>query len=96
MREPRSPRPVEQFGERERRDQMCRQNPVGLVLHSGAATDDLVAPRHQAAPAFRLGIGQPHLGQKAGRMQRRQDTGIDLVGLDVRVRDRLHLQRIGH
>lgn len=85
---------------------MRRQNPVALVLHSGPVTDDLAAPRHQAPPALGLGIGQPdlgqpdlgqpNLGQKAGRMQRGQDTGIDLVGLDMRVRNRLHLQRIGH
>jgi len=29
-------------------------------------------------------------------VQRGQDTGIDLVGLEVRLRDRLHMQRIGH
>ena len=94
--EPGPARPVEQLGVRARRDQMRGQDRMDLVLHPGAVPDDLVAPRHQAAPALGLGIGQPDLGQEAGRMQRRQDTGVDLVGLDVGVGDRLHLQRIGH
>jgi hypothetical protein len=32
------------------------QDRVGLVLHPGAVPDDLVAPRHQAAQALRLGV----------------------------------------
>jgi hypothetical protein len=88
--------PVEQLGVRARRHQVGGQDRMDLVLHPGAMSDDLIAPRHQAAPALGLGIGQPHLGQEAGRVQRRQDAGVDLVGLDVGVGDRLHLQRIGH
>ena len=36
-----------------------------------------------AAPALDLGIEQPHLGQEPRRVQRRQDTGVDLIGLDL-------------
>ena len=87
---------IEQLGVRARRDQVCGQDRMGLVLHPGAMSDDLIAPRHQAAPAFGLGIRQPHLRQEPGRVQRCQDTGVDLIGLDVGVGNRLHLQRIGH
>ena len=41
------------------------------------------------------GVRGPDLRQEAGRVQARQNAGVDLVRLDVGVRDRLHLQRIG-
>ena len=66
-----------------------------LVLDPRAVPDHLVAPRHEPPPAFGVSIGQPDLGQKVGGPQRRQNTGIDLVGLDVRMGDRLDLQRVG-
>ena len=44
---------------------------------------DLVAARHQPAPALGLGIGHPDLGQEVGRPQLGQHAGVDLVGLDV-------------
>ena len=56
---------------------------------------DLVAARHQPAPTLGLRVGHPHLGQEPGRVQRREHPRIDLVGLDPRVRDRPHLQRVG-
>jgi hypothetical protein len=56
---------------------------------------DLVAPRRYAALALRIGVGRPNLGQKPRREQARQRPGVNLVGLYMRVRDRLHLQRIG-
>jgi hypothetical protein len=67
-----------------------------LVLDPRAVSDNLVAPRHQPPEAFGIGVGQPDLRQEIGRPQRRQHAGIDLVRLDVRVGDRLDLQRIGH
>ena len=39
---------------------------------------------------------QPDFRQKIGGPQRRQYAGIDLVRLDVRMRNGLDLQRIGH
>jgi len=71
------------------------QDRVHLVLDPRAVPDHLVAPRHEPPPAFGVSIGQPDLGQKVGGPQRRQNTGIDLVGLDVRMGDRLDLQRVG-
>ena len=52
--------------------------------------------RHQPPQAFGVGVWQPDLRQEIGRPQRCQHAGIDLVRLDVRVGDRLDLQRIGH
>jgi hypothetical protein len=49
----------------------------------------LVAPRHEPPPAFGVSVGQPDLGQKVDGPQRRQNARIDLVGLDVRIGDRL-------
>ena len=75
---------------------MRMQDGMHLVLDPRAMPDDLVAARHQPAQALGLGIGQPDLRQEARRPQRRQHAGVDLVGLDVSMRDRLDLQRVGH
>ena len=57
--------------------------------------DHLVAPRHQPALAFGRRIRRPDLGQISGRIEAGERPGVDLVGLYMGVRDRLHLQRIG-
>ena len=66
-----------------------------LILDPRAMADHLVAPRHQSAKPFGCRIGRPDLGQIAGRIEAGQRPGVDLVGLYMGVRDRLHLQRIG-
>src|ERR1700758_4465842 len=66
-----------------------------LVLEPRAMPHDLVAPRHQPALAFGLRIRCPDLRQVARRLQAGECTGVDLVSLDVRLSDRLHLQWIG-
>ena len=93
--EPGPPRPVEQLRVRTRRDEVRRQDGVDLVLHPRAMADHLVAARHQPTQALGLRIGHPHLGQEISRAKRGQHAGVDLVGLDPGVRDRLHLQRVG-
>lgn len=66
-----------------------------LVLEPRAMPHDLVAPRHQPTLAFRLRVRRPDLRQVPSRLQTGERAGIDLVGLDVSLGDRLHLQRIG-
>src|SRR5271166_342524 len=78
------------------RDQMGMQDRMNLVLDPRAVPNNLVAPRHQPSQALGIGVGQPDLGQEISRPQRGQYAGIDLVRLDVRMGDRLDLQRIGH
>jgi hypothetical protein len=59
MREPGPAGPVDQLGVRARRDQVRGQDRVGLVLDPRAVPDDLVAPRHQAAPALHWRAATP-------------------------------------
>lgn len=66
-----------------------------LVLEPRAMPHDLVAPRHQPTLAFRFRVRRPDLRQVPGRLQAGERAGVDLVGLDVSLGDRLHLQRIG-
>lgn len=56
---------------------------------------DLIAPRDETAKPLGPLVGNPHLRQKAAGMELRQNPGIDLVGLDPGMGDRLHLHRIG-
>jgi hypothetical protein len=66
-----------------------------LVLDPRPVPDDLIAPRHQAAHALGRRVRRPDLRQKTCRMQACQSARIDLIGLHVRIGDRLHLQRVG-
>lgn len=75
---------------------MRLQDGMHLVLDPRPVPDDLVASRNKPPPTLGLGVGQPNLGQEVGRPQLRQHAGVDLVGFDPGVRDRLHLQRVGH
>ena len=75
---------------------MSVQDRVHLVLDPRAMPDNLVAACHQSAQALGIRIRQPDFREKIGSPQRCQYTGIDLVGLDVRMRNCLDLQRIGH
>ena len=86
---------VEQISMWALRDQVGVQDGVYLVLDPCPVPDDLIAPRHQAAHALGRRVRRPDLRQKPGRMQARQGARVDLVGLHVRMGDRLHLQRVG-
>ena len=92
------PRPAaraEQIRMRALRDQMRMQDRMHLVLDPRAMPHDLVAPRRQSALAFGDGVRRPNLRQISGRLQAGERASVDLVGLDVSLGDRLHLQRIG-
>lgn len=66
-----------------------------LVLDPRPMPHDLVAAGDKSAQPFRGRVRRPDLRQVADCMQARQRRRIDLVGLDMRMGDRLHLQRIG-
>ncbi|MGY4592776.1 hypothetical protein ACVWXL_000522 [Bradyrhizobium sp. GM22.5] len=93
--QPRPAAAVEKIGMRALRDQVRVQDRMHLVLEPRAMAHDLVAPRHQPTLAFRLRVRRPDLRQVPSRLQTGERAGIDLVGLDVSLGDRLHLQRIG-
>jgi len=65
-----------------------------LILDACAMPHDLVTSRDQPALAFGLRVGRPNLRQIPGCVQTGERAGIDLIGLDVGLGDRLHLQRI--
>lgn len=58
-------------------------------------THDLVAPCDEPAPPLGLLVRDPDLRQETAGLQLRQNAGVDLVGLNPCMRDRLHLHRIG-
>jgi len=64
---------------------------MDLVLDPSSMLDDLIAASDQTAQPLGLGIGCPHLRQKAGGAEGRQN--VDLVRFDMRMGDRLDLQR---
>jgi hypothetical protein len=80
----------------ERRDQVGVQHRMQPVLDPGHLLDDLSSLRHQSPQRFGGLIRHPDLRQKATGMQLGQHRRIDLVSLDLGVRDRAHLQRIGN
>jgi len=90
-RQPVPTAPVEQVGMRTTRNQVRVQDRMYLVLDPGAVPDNLVPPRNQTAETLRLRVRGPDLRQEAGRVQARQNAGVDLVRLHVGMRDRLHL-----
>jgi hypothetical protein len=94
-REPLSATTVEEIRMRAARDQVRVQDCVDLVLDPGSMLDDLIAARDQTAQLLGVGIGCPNLWQEAGRIEVRQNPGVDLVRFDMRVGDRLDLQWIG-
>jgi hypothetical protein len=96
LRQPSLAQSPEQVGMRAGRDQVSVQDRVHLILDPRAVPDDLIAACHQSAQALGVRIRQPDFGQEIGGPQRCQYAGIDLVGLDVRMRNCLDLQRIGH
>jgi hypothetical protein len=66
-----------------------------FVLDPRSMPDNLIAARGQPTLPLRLRIWGPGLRQIAGGEQARQRSRVDLVRLHPRMRDRLHLQRIG-
>ncbi len=89
--QPGTPDPAEQIGMGVARDKVCVQDRVDLVLDTRAMPDHLVAAGHQPAQALGARVGCPDLRQVAGGVQARQSAGIDFIGLDMRMGDRLDL-----
>jgi hypothetical protein len=67
-----------------------------LILEPGPLPHQVSASGHLPTQRPRSVVRQPHRRQKVRREQLRQDPGIDLVGLDLRLRDRPGLRRIRH
>ena len=59
--EPTPAQPAEQVSMRARRDEMCLQDGMHLVLDLGPMPNDLVATGHKATQAFGILIGEPNL-----------------------------------
>jgi hypothetical protein len=74
---------------------MRMQDGMHFVLDPRPVPDELIAARNETTLALRHRIRRPDLRQVARRIQARQRARINLVGLHMRMRDRLHLQRIG-
>ena len=72
------------------------QDRLHLVLQPRPLTHDVGPPRDLPAQRLRVLISDPHRREIVRRQQLRQDLGVDLVGLDLRLGDRPRLLRIGH
>src|ERR1700758_3810349 len=77
------------------RDQMGVQDRLNDVLQPRALPHDLVAARHLAAERLCRLVGDPDLRQKAAGIELGQYPGIDLIGLDLGMRNKPDLLRIG-
>jgi len=86
----------EQVRERAARDQVAMQDRLHLVLQPGALAHDMRPPGDLPAQRVRRFISDPHTRQIVGGQKLREDPGVDLVGLDLRLRDRPGLHRVGH
>ena len=93
--QPGSTETAEKIGMRATRHEMRMQDRMDLVLDPRAMTDDLVATRYKAPQALCLGRRRPDFRQKSSRVEARQNSCVDLVGLHMRVGNRPDLQRIG-
>ena len=79
-----------------RLDQVARQDRVDLVAQPGALAHQAGAVRDPPAQRARGLIRRPHLRQEVRRAELREHLGVDLVGLDLRRRDRPRAHRVGH
>jgi hypothetical protein len=95
-RQPVPARPAEQIRHRRSRGQVARQDCMNLVFDPGPLPNQVSAagdlPTQRPGPIVR----QPHWRQKVSGQQLRKNPGIDLVGLDLRLRDHPGLRRVRH
>ena len=84
----------EEVGVRAGRDEVARHDRVHLVLHPGALLDEMSSSHHESPQHPGAVVGDPRPGQEVGREQLREDPGVDLVGLHLRLRDRPRLARV--
>jgi hypothetical protein len=69
---------------------------VNFVLQTDTLAQDLCAPARLSTQSLCLLVRNPHLGQKAAGIQLRQHRRVDAVGLNLRLRDQAHQQRISN
>ena len=74
---------------------MSVQDRLNDVLQPRALPHDLVTPRDLPAQRLCRLVGDPDLRQKAASVKLRQHGGIDLIRLDLRMRNQPDLLRIG-
>ena len=77
------------------RDQISVQYRLHMILESRELPDKLRPFGDHPPLAFRLRVCHPHFWQEAAGVEFGEHASIDLVGLDLRMRDRSHLQWIG-
>jgi hypothetical protein len=65
------------------------QDRLNLVLQPGALAHEMRAASDLPPARLRVLVSDPHAGQVVGRQQLREDLRVDLVGLDLRLGDRL-------
>ena len=65
------------------------QDAMHIVLHARAMPHDLIAPGDETAKPLGPLVGNTNLRQQTAGVKLRQNTGIDLVGLDPGMGDRL-------
>lgn len=82
-------------GMRALRHEVGVQNGLDHRLQADSLSHDLIAPRHLPTKAHRLWVRHPHLGQEPARVQASEHGCVDYVGLDPRLRDQMHLTRVG-
>ena len=68
---------------------------MDLVTQTGALLHEGAVPRDTPTQHARLGVGHPDLRDEVGGEELSEGAGVDLVGLDLGVRDRLGPQRVG-
>jgi hypothetical protein len=96
LAKPRATLDPEQVRGRAARHEVSVQDRLNLVLQPRPLAHDVRPTSNLTAQRMGLLVGEPHPGQKVGRQQLRQHFRVDLVGLDLRLRDHARLLRIGH
>ena len=92
--EPCTPSLSKHIGRRTALDQVRRQDSMDLIFESCALPHDLSSPGDLPAQSLCAFVRHPYLRQEAAREQLRKDRRVDLVGLDPRLGDQPHLQRV--
>ncbi len=87
---------AEQVRERTALHQIAVKDRLHLVLQPGALFDQLRASGDLSTQRLCLLIGDPHRRQVVRGQQLGEDRSVDLVGLDLRLRDRACLHRVRH
>ena len=74
---------------------MAVQDRLNDVLQPRPLPNNLIATGDLAAQRLGRLIWDPDFRQEAARVELRQHTGVDCIGLDLRMRDDTHLLRVG-